>query len=58
LMQARTVLIIAHRLRLVRGADRVVIVERGRAVEDGIHGALLTNGTRYRALMAAHEGAV
>jgi ATP-binding cassette, subfamily C, bacterial CydD len=58
LMQARTVLIIAHRLRLVRGADRVVIVERGRAVEDGIHGALLTNGTRYRALMAAQEGAI
>ena len=57
LMHGRTVLIIAHRLSLVRDADRVVIVERGRAVEDGAHAALLSNGTLYRSLLAAYRGA-
>lgn len=37
----RTVLIIAHRLSTVRRADRIVVVEKGRIVEDGSHDALL-----------------
>jgi ATP-binding cassette subfamily C protein CydD len=57
LMHGRTVLIIAHRLQLVRGADRIVIVERGPAVEDSTETALVTNESRYRALVAACEGA-
>jgi ATP-binding cassette subfamily C protein CydD len=56
LMRARTVLIIAHRLKLVHAADRVVVVENGRAVEDATRGVLLSNGPRYRALVAASEG--
>jgi ATP-binding cassette, subfamily C, bacterial CydD len=56
LMRGRTVLIIAHRLKLVHGADRVVVVENGRAVEDATRGVLLSNGPRYRALVAASEG--
>ncbi len=35
--QGRTVLVIAHRLSTVRSADRIVTIERGRLVEDGIH---------------------
>jgi ABC-type multidrug transport system fused ATPase/permease subunit len=41
LMAGRTLLIIAHRLRTVRSADRVVVVHDGRLVETGRHVELL-----------------
>jgi subfamily B ATP-binding cassette protein HlyB/CyaB len=37
----RTVVIIAHRLSAVREANRIVVMERGRIVEDGTHAELL-----------------
>jgi len=51
LMRGRTLLIIAHRLRTVRDADRVVVVHEGRIAETGGHGELLarTDGI-YRRL--------
>ncbi len=39
--QGRTVIIIAHRLSTVRQADRIVVMERGRLVEEGSHDMLL-----------------
>jgi len=56
LMRGRTVLIIAHRLKLAYSADRIVVLERGRAVENGTHAALLSNGGPYRELVTADEG--
>ena len=47
IVRGRTVLIIAHRLSTVRGADRILTLERGRLVEDGTHEALLRAGGRY-----------
>lgn len=49
LMQERTVLVIAHRLSTVRNADRVIVLERGRIVQQGRHEALILdrNGTYY-----------
>lgn len=41
--QGRTVLIVAHRLSAVRGANRIVVMERGRIVEVGAHEDLLRN---------------
>ncbi|WP_063062632.1 ABC transporter ATP-binding protein [Nocardia sienata] len=43
----RTVVLVAHRLRTVQRADRVVFLDRGRIVEDGTHDELLRRGGRY-----------
>jgi len=37
----RTVIIIAHRLSSVRGANRIIVMDQGRIVEQGSHEALL-----------------
>ena len=41
LLQGRSTLIIAHRMSTVLRADRVVVIDRGRLVEEGRHGDLL-----------------
>ncbi|MDP9868089.1 MULTISPECIES: ABC transporter ATP-binding protein [Streptosporangium] len=47
LMAGRTVVMVAHRLRTVRRADRIVFLDGGRIVEDGSHDELLRRGGRY-----------
>jgi ATP-binding cassette subfamily B protein len=47
LMAGRTVVMVAHRMRTVRRADRVVFVDGGRIVEEGSHDELLHSGGRY-----------
>ena len=56
LMRRRTVLIISHRLKLADCADRIVMLERGRAVEIGTNAALLSNGRPHRELVSGYEG--
>jgi subfamily B ATP-binding cassette protein MsbA len=50
LLVGRTTLIIAHRLSTVRRADRLVVVDRGRIVEEGSHAELLGRGGLYARL--------
>ena len=52
-LAGRTALIIAHRLSTVEIADRVLVVEHGRIVEDGTPSALIGTGGRYAALHRA-----
>ena len=49
-MAGRTVLVIAHRLSTVQGADRILVLEAGRVVEQGNHRQLLALGGRYNDL--------
>lgn len=50
LMQGRTTFVIAHRLSTIRNADRIVVMDGGRVVEDGPHAALIAQGGLYRDL--------
>ncbi|TMR93550.1 ABC transporter ATP-binding protein [Nonomuraea basaltis] len=47
LMAGRTVVMVAHRMRTVRRADRIVFLDDGRIVEEGSHDELLRRGGRY-----------
>jgi len=48
LMKNKTVVMIAHRLSTVRGANNIVVVDGGRVVEQGTHEELLGAGGKYR----------
>jgi ATP-binding cassette, subfamily C, bacterial CydCD len=53
LMAGRTTLIFAHRLSSVIGAQRILVLEDGRVVEEGRHDALMARQGAYHRLMAA-----
>ncbi len=53
LLEARTAVLIAHRLSTAMKADRIVVVDGGRIVETGPHAELVANGGRYAEMYAA-----
>jgi len=50
LVDGRTTIVIAHRLATVRAADRIVVMDGGRIVEEGTHGALASASGLYARL--------
>jgi ATP-binding cassette subfamily C protein CydCD len=53
LAAGRTTLVLAHRLSSVIGADRILVLDRGRVVEEGRHAELIRHDGTYRRLMGA-----
>jgi ATP-binding cassette subfamily B protein len=49
-MHGRTSIVIAHRLSTVRHADLIVVIDRGRVVQQGRHADLLAEGGLYAEL--------
>ncbi len=56
LMQSRTTLVVAHRLATVLSADRIVVIDRGRIVEEGSHEQLVAKGGLYARLAELQFG--
>ena len=57
LMAGRTTVVIAHRLSTIRSADRILVFDGGRVVEEGRHGELVARGGAYARLHAVTQGA-
>ncbi len=56
LMRSRTTLVVAHRLATVLSADRIVVIDQGRIVEEGTHEALVARGGLYARLAELQFG--
>lgn len=50
MMQGRTSFIIAHRLSTIEQADEIIVMDKGKIVEQGTHGALLEKGGLYKTI--------
>jgi ABC-type multidrug transport system fused ATPase/permease subunit len=55
-MRGKTVIAIAHRLSTIAQLDRIVVLDRGRVVEQGPHAALLAQGGLYARFWARQSG--
>jgi ATP-binding cassette subfamily B protein len=56
LMEGRTAIVIAHRLSTIQKMDRIVVMDKGRIVEDGTHAELIKHGGVYAKLWAHQSG--
>jgi ATP-binding cassette subfamily B protein len=57
LMQGRTSIVVAHRLSTIASLDRIIVLSKGRIVEDGTHNELVQAGGEYSYLWSRQTGA-
>ena len=55
LIEGRTVIVIAHRLKTIRNADKIIVLEDGYIAEQGTHDELLRNQGLYHKLWTIQE---
>jgi ATP-binding cassette subfamily B protein len=58
LMKNKTVIIIAHRLSTVRGADKIIVLDKGRLVEEGKHSELASSKGKYSRMWQQYTGSL
>ena len=58
LTKGRTVIMIAHRLSTVAGADRILVLDKGRVAEEGTHSELTATGGLYARMWADYNQAI
>lgn len=56
LMTGRTAIVVAHRLSTIRKADRILVMEKGKILEEGNHETLLAKGGAYAKALSLQEG--
>jgi len=56
LIAGKTVIAIAHRLSTIARMDRLIVIDRGRIVEEGTHAELLRHGGHYEKLWSHQSG--
>jgi ATP-binding cassette subfamily B protein len=56
LFKGRTVIIIAHRLQTVKRADTILVLEKGKMVEQGTHKELIDKGGEYAKMLEMQSG--
>lgn len=58
LTKSKTVIMIAHRLKTVRNADRIIVIENGQIVQQGNHDQLMSQGGRYSDFIGMREKSI